>query len=79
MNTTQQGVEMKLIDEWRKAYKFLSVQANTIGAAMASTYALMYPQLKDTIPAQYMAGLTALVFVAGIVCRVVSQDKKDGR
>lgn len=66
-----------LIDEWRKAYKLLSVQANTIGVAMATTYAAMYEQLKETIPPQWMAGVTAAVFVAGILCRVISQTPKE--
>ncbi|MBV8060452.1 MAG: hypothetical protein JO253_02860, partial [Alphaproteobacteria bacterium] len=48
-----------LIDEWKKAYKLLSVQANAIGTAMAAGYASMYEQLKETIPPQWMAGITA--------------------
>lgn len=68
---------MRLIDEWRSAIKLFSVQANLIGAGMATTYASMYPQLRESIPPQWMAGLTAAVFVAGIVCRVISQQPKD--
>lgn len=68
---------MKLIPEWRKAVKFFSVQANIIGAALASTYGLMYPQLRESIPPQWMAGVTAVVFVAGIICRIISQQPKD--
>ena len=67
---------MNLIPEWRSAVKLFSVQANAIGAALASTYGLMYPQLRESIPPQWMAGITAAVFVAGIVCRVISQQPK---
>jgi len=66
-----------LIDEWKKAYKLLSVQANAIGTAMAAGYASMYEQLKETIPPQWMAGITAAVFAAGIVCRLISQQPKE--
>ena len=54
---------MKLIDEWRTAWKFLSVQANVLGGAMASAYATFYPQLKDTISPAAMGCLTGAVFV----------------
>lgn len=66
-----------LIEDWRKAYKFLSVQANIIGGAMSTTYGMMYEQLKETIPPQYMAMITGAVFAAGIVLRVISQVPKD--
>lgn len=68
---------MELIPDWKKAAKFFSVQANALGAAMASTYGLMYPQLRESIPPQWMAGITAAVFVVGIVCRVISQQPKE--
>jgi xanthine/uracil permease len=66
-----------LIDEWRKAYKLLSVQANSIGLAIAATYGAMYEQLKETFPPQWMAAVTGAVFAAGIICRVISQAPKD--
>ena len=68
---------MILIPEWRSAIKLFSVQANVIGAALATTYATMYDNLKADMPPQYMFALTAGVFVAGIVCRVISQQPKD--
>jgi hypothetical protein len=64
---------MKLIDEWKQCWKWFSVQANTIGAAVSSTYAVMYPQLKGTIPPSYMFGITAAIFVAGVIGRLVKQ------
>jgi hypothetical protein len=66
---------MMLIPEWKTAYRFLSVQANVIGMAMATGYATMYPQLKDTIPPDVMAWITGAVFVLGIVARVISQQR----
>lgn len=68
---------MKLIDEWRSAWKYLSVQANSIGVAISGTYAIMYDQLKENFPPQYMVMVTAAVFVSGIIGRVVSQTPKE--
>ena len=66
-----------LIDEWRSAWKYVSVQANGVGIAISSTYGLLYEQLKETFPPKFMAGITALVFIAGIIGRLVSQTPKD--
>lgn len=68
---------MALIPEWRSALKLFSVQANVIGAALATTYASMYDKLKADLPPKYMIAVTAGVFVVGIVCRVISQQPKD--
>lgn len=68
---------MKLIDEWRTAWKFLSVQANLLGGAMASAYATFYPQLKDTISPSAMGYLTGVVFALGVLGRIISQQPKE--
>lgn len=70
-------MKMTLIEDWKSAWKFISVQANALGIAMSSTYAIMYDQLKDTMPPKYMVMVTGAVFVAGIVGRVISQTKPD--
>lgn len=64
---------MKLINNWKQAWRFLSVQFNALGTTIAVTYASMYSQLKDAFPPEYMAGVTAAVFILGIIGRVKSQ------
>lgn len=68
---------MKLIDEWRSAWRFFSVQANAIGLAFATTYTAMYDTLKEALPPQWMGGITMTIFVGGIVARMVSQGKQN--
>lgn len=65
-----------LIDDWRKAYRYLSVQANGVGMALAGTYAAMYDQLKDTFPPKLMAIVTGVVFLSGIILRIVAQKPR---
>ena len=67
---------MRLIPEWRSAIKFLSVQANIIGMALAGAYASMYDQLKVDLPPKHMAMITVAVFAGGILCRIISQQPK---
>jgi len=68
---------MKLIDEWKSAWRYLSVQANALGSAMAIGYASMYDHLKENFPPKYMMAITAAVFALGIIGRLVSQQLKD--
>jgi hypothetical protein len=68
---------MKLIDDWKAAWRLLSVQANTIGIAVSGTYMTLYDQLKNTLPPKVMAAITGGVFLLGIIGRMVSQTPKD--
>lgn len=67
---------MKLIEDWKDAWRWFSIWAGTVGSAMAATYAVMYEQLKETIPPQWMAALTAAVFIAGMVGRIIDQKPR---
>lgn len=67
---------MAIIDEWRVAYKYLSVQANAVGVALSSTYALMFDQLKETVPPKVVAAITGAVFILGIIGRLTVQTPK---
>jgi hypothetical protein len=67
---------MRLIDNWRVAGKFLSVQANAIGASLATGYLTLYDKLKENFPPKYMFTITVAVFVLGIIGRLIQQDDK---
>ena len=64
---------MKLITNWRKCWKFLSVQLMAVGSAMSVTYAQLYDKMKDHIPPDKMMYIVLVVFVGGILGRVISQ------
>lgn len=71
------GRDMRLIDEWKSAWRYMSVQANAIGGAITVGYVSLYDKLKDNFPPKYMVAITAVVFILGIVGRLVSQQPKD--
>lgn len=68
---------MKLVDDWASCWKWLSVQANTIGIAFTTTYGLMYDQLKTFLPPKLMTIAVVVVFALGIIGRLVPQPPKD--
>ena len=65
---------MKLIDEWKHAWKMFSVQANVLGAALVGGYTQLPQEFKDVVPHQWVLWIAALTFVAGGLGRLVKQD-----
>jgi hypothetical protein len=63
-----------LIDDWHKCLAFFSVKAMTLGTAISASYGAFYPQLKDTLPPNVMAYITAAIFVIGIAARLINQS-----
>lgn len=66
---------MKLIANWRKAYKMLSVQAMALATAIQGTWAVLPDDMKTTIPPQAVQWITMGLLVFGIFGRLVAQPK----
>lgn len=71
-------MKLKLVSNWRKALKMLSVQANVLCGATVSAYAAMYPQLKETLPPEAMAWIVGGMFFVNILLRLIDQGLEDG-
>jgi protein-S-isoprenylcysteine O-methyltransferase Ste14 len=68
---------MRLVANSRRCWRWFSVQMMALGTALSGAYGAMYEQLKESVPPDVMAALTALVFVAGIFGRLVAQAGED--
>ena len=72
---------MKLIDNWKDAWKTLSVQISLAGIAVTQLlvqlpdWALVPQEVKDMIPSEHLPTVTTIFFVAAIVGRLKSQPK----
>lgn len=69
---------MKLIPEWRKAWRMVSVQAMTLAATIQTAWVAMPPDLISQVPPAVVQGVTLSLLVLGIVGRLVKQDKVSG-
>lgn len=70
---------MKLIPNWRKGYKMLSVQAMSLSTAILGTWALLPDDLKAVLPTQVVIWVSVGLLVVGILGRFVDQPGvKDG-
>lgn len=64
---------MKLVDNWRAAWKWFSVQAMALAIAVQATWANLPPDLKHSVPDAYVTYGTLALLALGIIGRLVSQ------
>lgn len=66
---------MKLIGNWRKAWRFFSVQAKAASVAMLAGWQALPANWQAMIPLKYVMGIAVAVLVLGIVGRLIEQPK----
>jgi hypothetical protein len=64
---------MKLVDDWQKCRKWLSVQIPVIGTSVLLSYAALPDDWKAAIPHWAIVSLAITFLVGGAVGRVVDQ------
>lgn len=68
---------IKLIDEWRKAWKWFSVQAMGLAIALQGAWAAVPDSLQSAVPHGIVTGVTMTLLVLGIAGRLVDQTKPE--
>jgi di/tricarboxylate transporter len=66
---------MRLVPDWRSAWRWFSVQALAILAVLPMVWLNLPPDLKSYIPKEWGLAIVCLVAVAGIAGRVIDQNK----
>ena len=66
---------MKLVENWKDAWKWFSVQAMFASGAILGTWAMLPADLKDNIPDDFVTYCTMAVLALGILGRLVPQSK----
>lgn len=67
---------MKLVENWRSAWKWFSIQLAVVGAAMQAAI-LAFPSLKDWVGDTVAHGVGILILLGIVMGRVVDQGKKN--
>lgn len=65
---------MKLIPDWRLAWRFMSVQASVLLALLSALQAEVLPQVAPLVPAQYWPWVSGGLALAVVLLRLVAQD-----
>lgn len=68
---------MKLIENWRQAWRFFSVQAQALALTVLGAWQVMPDDLRAALPPNVVYAVSMVLLVAGIVGRVVSQPKAE--
>lgn len=69
---------MNLIDNWRQAWRFLSVQAMALAIALQGVWINLPDDLRAHIPDKIALSVTAGILVLGLIGRVFQQRGADG-
>jgi hypothetical protein len=67
---------MKLIEEWRLAWRWFSMQAMVAVAALQGGWAAVPDDLKQHFPARLVTSLSVGLLLLGIGGRLVRQPRK---
>lgn len=68
---------MKMIPQWRRAWRMFSVQAMVASSAIQGTWMALPADMRTTIDVRVVSALTISMLVLGIVGRLVSQGIED--
>lgn len=69
---------MKLIDNWRQAWRFVSVQAMALALALQGVWINLPDDLRALIPDKLALSITAGILVLGLIGRLIQQRGADG-
>lgn len=67
---------MKLVSDWKQAYKWISVNCMTIAAAVQGAWVYIPEDLKTSAPRNLVTIITVSLLVLGVVGRIIDQEKK---
>lgn len=70
---------MKLVDDWKAAWRWFSVQAMTLAGALQGTWVLLPEDLRTSVPQGWVCGLTVGLLVLGVAGRLVKQEARRAR
>jgi len=65
---------MNLIPDWKKAYRFFSLQAMAIATAILGAWMVLPDDLQATLPGWIPKAAAIVALVCGMVGRLVSQS-----
>lgn len=69
-------IKIKLIEDWRKAWKMVSVQAMAVAALLlqfADLWQQLPPEVVAMIPQAYVMTIAKYVILGGLVGRLIQQ------
>ncbi len=70
---------IKLVEDWRKAWKWFSVNVMVAAAAIQGAWLQIPEDMKSHIPEALVSGVTIGLLVLGVAGRIVKQGGEDDK
>lgn len=69
---------MKPVKNWRRCWRMFSVQAMVLAGAIQGAWVVLPPEMKAVVSDDWLRYITITLMVAGVVGRLVVQDRVSG-
>lgn len=71
---------MRLVKEWRRAWRMFSMQSMAISTALLATWGLLPNSLIKSLPGPVVTGVAVVILALGMIGRLIDQPKvKEGQ
>lgn len=71
-------MKLELVEDWRKAWRWFSVNAMILAAAIQGAWLQIPDDMKSSIPPQLVQYATIALLIFGVVGRLIQQGKEEG-
>ena len=72
-------MKLQLVEDWRKAWRWFSVNAMVLAAAIQGAWLQIPEDMKASIPPQLLQYATIVLLVFGVAGRLIKQGVEDGK
>lgn len=69
---------MKLIDKWKTAWRYWSVQAMAMALALQGVWLSLPEAIRLTLPKWVVTAITSVILILGLIGRITQQEPGDG-
>jgi hypothetical protein len=67
---------VRLVEDWKVAWRWFSLQAMALTAAVQAAWAAMPDDLRAHVPARFVTALSLALLLLGIAGRLVRQGRR---
>lgn len=78
MSALLSTIRAHLVDDWRHCWRWFSMHAMVLGAAIQGAWLEVPDDLRAQVPAYLIQKIVLAIFVLGIVARLIRQTPKEG-
>lgn len=67
---------MKLVDDWKDSWKWISTHCMLFAATVQGVWASLPDDMRESLPQSVVSGLTIAILILGVLGRLIDQPRK---